>query len=196
MRAPAYAVLALLIPASAAAEPKADPAKAAAGHYELDHRHTAVVASVLHEGLSHFTMRLEQVSGAYDYDPANPQATKVSVAMDARSLNTGDPAVSKQFADEFLDASHNPMITFASTAIRAGDPNHGQVTGELTFRGVTRPVTLEVTYNGFGSNLILGKRMGFSASTVIRRSDFGSKAWQGAVGDEVRVTIETEFVRK
>ncbi len=61
---------------------------------------------------------------------------------------------------------------------------------------VTRPVTLEVTYNGFGSNLILGKRMGFSASTVIRRSDFGSKAWQGAVGDEVRVTIETEFVRK
>jgi polyisoprenoid-binding protein YceI len=196
MRAAAYVIVVLLTPAYAAAAPKTNPADAPAGHYELDRRHTAVVATVLHEGISHFTMRLEQVSGAYDYDPANPQASRISVNLDARSLNTGDPAVSKQFADEFLDAAHNPQISFTSTMVQATDANHGQVAGDLTFRGVTRPATLDVTYNGFASNLIVGRRMGFSASTVIRRSEFGSKAWQGAVGDEVRVSIETEFVRK
>jgi polyisoprenoid-binding protein YceI len=192
MRAAIFASLSLLIPACAAAE----PAKAPAGHYELDRRHTAVLASVLHEGVSHFVMRLDQVSGAYDYDPANPKASKISITMDARSLDTGDAAVSKQFADQFLDAGHDPQITFTSTAIRPSDAAHGQVTGELTFHGVTRPVTLQVAYNGYSPNLILGNRMGFSASTVIRRSDFGCKAWEGPVGDDVRVTIETEFVRK
>jgi polyisoprenoid-binding protein YceI len=196
MRVAAYAVLSLLVAAVAAAEARAEPPKAPAGHYELDRKHTAVLASVMHEGVSHFIMRLDEVSGAYDYDPANPQATRISVTMDARSLDAGDPGVSKQFAGEFLDAGHNPTITFTSTAIRAKDANHGQITGNLTFRGVTRPVTLQATYNGFSPNLILGNRMGFSAFTVIRRSDFGSKAWMGPVGDEVRVTIETEFVRK
>jgi polyisoprenoid-binding protein YceI len=196
MRTVTYAFLSLLIPACAAAEPKTDPAKVPAGHYELDVRHTAVLASVMHEGVSHFVMRLDQVSGAYDYDPANPKASRISVAIDARSLDAGDPGVSKQFANEFLDASHTPQITFVSTAIRTTDPNHGQVTGNLTFHGVTRPVTLQVTYNGYSPNLVLGNRMGFSASTVIKRSDFNSKAWEGPVGDDVRITIETEFVKK
>jgi polyisoprenoid-binding protein YceI len=194
--APAAIGLALAMPVCAAAAPSLDPAKAPAGHYELDRRHTAVLASVLHEGVSHFIMRLDQVSGAYDYDPANPRATKISITMDARSLDAGDAAINKQFADQFLDASHNPQITFTSTAIRASDATHGQVTGQLTFHGVTRPVTLQVAYNGFAPNLILGSRMGFSASTVIRRSDFGSNAWEGPVGDDVRITIETEFVHK
>ena len=198
MRPSALAVvgLALATPAIAAAAPALDPAKAPAGHYELDHRHTAVVASVVHMGLSHFTMRIEQASGAYDFDPAHPLATRISISLDAHSLNAGDPAVSKQFAGEFLDADHHPMITFVSTGIQATDANHGQVTGDLTFRGVTRPVTLDVTYNGTASNLIVGRRMGFSATTVIRRSDFGSRAWEGDVADDVQVRIETEFVRK
>ena len=181
---------------TAAAAPALDPAAAPGGHYELDRRHTSVTASVLHMGLSHFTMRIEGVEGGFDYDPANPVASKISITMDARSLDAGDPGVSKTFAGEFLDADHNPTITFVSTAIRQTDPGHGVVSGDLTFRGVTRPVSLDVAYNGFASSLILGRKMGFSASTVIKRSEFGSKAWQNAVADEVRVVIETEFAKK
>lgn len=192
MRTVFFAALSLLIPACAAAE----PAKAPAGHYELDRKHTAVLASVMHEGVSHFIMRLNEVSGAYDYDPAHPQASKISITLDARSLDTGDAAISKQFADQFLDAGRSPTITFTSTAIRPTDASHGQVAGQLSFHGVTRPVTLQVTYNGYSPNLLLGNRMGFSASTVIKRSEFGSKAWEGPVGDDVRITIETEFVKK
>ncbi len=196
MRLSPLAALVLLLPSSQAAAASSNPADAPAGHYELDPRHTAVVASVLHMGISHFTMRIEQVQGAYDFDPKAAQSTKIQVSMDAHSLNTGDPGVSKTFAGEFLDADHHPMITFTSTGIQTTDANHGQVAGDLTFRGVTRPVTLEVTYNGTASNLIVGRRMGFSATTVIKRSEFGSNAWQSAVADDVRLVIETEFVRK
>jgi polyisoprenoid-binding protein YceI len=196
---PVIAILALgllALPASALAAPSVNPADAPAGHYVLDPRHASVTASVLHMGLSHFTMRIDGVSGAYDYNPAQPLASKISVTLDARSLDTGDPAVSKQFAGEFLDADKNPQITFVSTAVQAGAAGHGAVTGDLTFRGVTRPVTLDVTYNGTSSGLIGGRRMGFSATTVIKRSDFGSSAWQNAVGDDVRLVIEAEFARQ
>ncbi len=192
LSAMAFAALA----SAAIAAPNPNPAEAPAGHYVLDHRHTSLSASVLHMGLSHFTVRIEQAEGSYDYDPKNPQASMISITLDAHSLNAGDPSVSKEFAGEFLDADKHPQITFTSTAIMPTDTNHGTVTGDLTFRGVTKPVSLDVTYNGYASNLILGRRMGFSATTVIKRSDFGSKAWLGDVGDDVRVVIETEFARK
>jgi polyisoprenoid-binding protein YceI len=180
----------------AAAAPSLNPADAPAGHYELDPRHASVTARVLHLGLSHYTARLDQISGGYDYDPANPTASKIAVAIDAHSLDVGDPGVSKQFAGEFLDADHNPQITFTSTSIQPTDPGHGVVIGDLTFRGVTKPVVLTVTYNGTESGMIGGRRMGFSATAMIKRSDFGSTAWQGPVGDDVQLTIEAEFARK
>jgi polyisoprenoid-binding protein YceI len=192
----AFAIATAFAPVAATAAPSLDPAAAAAGHYVLDPRHTSVTASVLHMGLSHFTMRIKQVQGAYDYAPTDPAATKIGITLDARSLDAGDPAVSKEFAGEFLDADHNPQITFTATGIQMTDPDHGTVTGDLVFHGVSQPVTLQVTYNGFSSSLIGGQRMGFSATTVIKRSDFGSKAWLGDVGDEVKVVIETEFARR
>src|SRR5215831_17927371 len=99
-------VLLALAPPSAAfaAGPSTNPADAPAGRYVLDQRHTSVTASVLHFGLSNFTMRIVGVSGAFDYDPARPTASRVSVTLDAHSLDAGDPAVGKQFAGEFLDA--------------------------------------------------------------------------------------------
>ena len=70
------------------------------------------------------------------------------------------------------------------------------MTGDLTLRGVTRPGTLDVTFNGTGPGLLGGHRMGFSATGDIKRSDFGSKAWLSAVGDAVHIVIEAEFQRK
>jgi polyisoprenoid-binding protein YceI len=178
------------------AAPSLDPAKASSGHYVLDRRHASLMARVRHLGLSLYTMRFDNVEGEYDYDPAQPLASKISVTVDAKSLDTGDPGANKQFASEFLDADHNPTITFKSSAIQTQEGNHGTVTGDLTLRGVTHPVTLDVTYDGASSGLIGGHRMGFSATATIERSMFGSKAWREFVGDEVQLIIEAEFARK
>jgi polyisoprenoid-binding protein YceI len=187
----------LVLPTQVAeADVSPDPAAAPAGHYVIDRRHAAVSARVRHMGLSLYTMRFDQFDASYDYDPSHPLASRVTVTVDARSLDTGNEAVSKQFADEFLDAGRRPLITFKATDIETTGLGRGHVTGDLTLRGLTRPVTLDVTYDGTASNLIGGRRMGFSATTTVRRSDFGSKAWQGAVGDDVQVMIEAEFVRQ
>lgn len=193
-----FAVAALLIVAqpALAAAPSTNPADAPAGHYVLDPRHASVTARVLHMGLSHFTMRFDHVEASYDYDPARPLASKIAVTIDPHSLDVGDVGVSKQFAGEFLGADQYPQITFASTAIQSAEAGHGTVTGDLTFHGVTKPVVLDVTYNGTESGMIGGRRMGFSATAVIERSEFGSTAWKDAVGDEVQLVIEAEFARK
>ena len=191
------ALIFLSAPAGAPfAAPSLEPAAAARGHYVLDPRHASVIAKVRHMGLSLYTMRFDHIDATYDYDPAQPLASKIAVTLDAHSLDTGAEGDSRQFAREFLDADQNPTITFNSTAIQATDTSHGTVTGDLTFRGVTRPVTLDVTYDGSAPGLLGGHRMGFSATAVVRRSDFGSKAWRGYVGDDVQLVIEAEFARK
>ncbi len=173
-----------------------DPAKVPAGHYGLDKRHASLLATVRHLGLSNYTMRFDGLDGGFDFDPASPEASKVTVTVDANSLDVGDAGISRQFAGQFLGADDHPQITFASTALQRTDATHGTLTGELTFNGVTRPVSLAVTFDGYGASLIGGQRLGFSASGDIQRSDFGSKAFLGAVGDTVHLVIEAEFTRR
>lgn len=195
VRAASLALLVVLCgaPAAWAAQPNPDPAAAPAGAYVLDKRHASVLAKVSHMGLSGYTMRFGKVDGRFDYDPAQPEAAKLSVTIDANSLDVGEDKLDRQFAREFLGADENPEITFVSTGITRTDPAHGEVTGDLTLHGVTRPVTLAVTFNGYDQSLLFGKRMGFSATGDILRSDFGSRAWLGLVGDKVRLIIEAEF---
>ena len=173
-----------------------DPAKAPAGLYVLDKRHGSLIAQVSHMGLSAYTMRFDTLGGRFSYDPAHPEASQISITVDPASLDVGDPGISRGFAREFLGAIEAPQITFTSTAIQRTDPAHGTVTGDLSFHGQTRPVTLAVTFNGYGASLIGGRRMGFSATGDIRRSDFGSTAWLGEVGDHVHLVIEAEFTRQ
>jgi polyisoprenoid-binding protein YceI len=198
-RLAAFVAAVLLMGAGAAhAEPKPaslDPAAAPAGVYALDKSHASLTASLSHMGMSHYTMRFDVIDASFTYDPKAPEASKVAATIDARSLDVGNPKFSTQFANEFLDAEKAPRITFTATAIKY-DGVHGTMTGDLTLRGVTRPVTLDVTFNGTGPGLIGGHRMGFSATGDIKRSDFGSKAWLSVVGDEVHIVIEAEFQRK
>jgi polyisoprenoid-binding protein YceI len=173
--------------------PNTDPAAAPAGDYVLDKRHASVIAKVSHMGLSGYTMRFDRLDGHFAFDPAQPDAAKISVTIDANSLDVGESVLNHQFAREFLGADADPQISFTSTGIQRTDANHGTVTGDLTFHGVTRPVTLTVTFNGYESSLIGGRRMGFSAAADFLRSDFGSKAWLSLVGDQVHLLIEAEF---
>jgi polyisoprenoid-binding protein YceI len=172
-----------------------DPAKLPAGHWVNDPRHTFLIMSVHHMSLSHPTFRMNKVEAGFDFDPAHPEASKVTASIDANSFDFGDAAISTQFAKEFLDAPNHPTITFTSTSIKKTGPDKGVMTGDLTLRGVTKPVTLNVTYDGFLN--AMGGRAGFSATGVVKRSDFGPNTMPPAIlSDDVDIHLELEFVKK
>jgi polyisoprenoid-binding protein YceI len=175
-----------------------DPAKVPAGSYVLDKKHASLTAKIVHMGFSHYTLRFNGLDGDFTYDPANWQATKVNFTVDPKSVDTNDPAFNKQIAGYF-EADKYPSITFVSTAVQGGADGKGTVTGDLTFHGVTKPVTLDVTFDGAGHGITpLGTRLGFSGSTQIKRSDFGLTNFvlNQYTSDEVDLIFEVEFEKK
>jgi polyisoprenoid-binding protein YceI len=187
-----------LLASSALANPVSrDPLKIPAGAYVLDKRHASLIARIPHMGgFSRYTLRFTGLDGGFTYDPANWQATMVSFTVDPKSVDTGDPSFNKQIAGYF-DVAKYPTISFVSTGVTAGTDGQGQVTGDLTFHGVTRPVTLNVTFNGVGPGLLgAGTRMGFSGATRINRADFGESAVTQWAGTDVDLAFEIEFTKK
>ena len=190
-------VLSLALATPVLAEPTSnDPAKAPAGAYELDARHAGLVVKVAHlGGFSRYTMRFNALSGGFAYDPANWHATKVTISIDPNSIDSEIPSFNKQIAGFFEPAKY-PAILFVSTSA-AGSDGKGTVTGDLTFHGVTKPVTLEVTFNGSGPGMLgAGTRMGFTGTGHIKRSEFGVTNVRQFAGDEIDLSFEIEFVKK
>ncbi|MBL8554544.1 MAG: polyisoprenoid-binding protein [Phenylobacterium sp.] len=190
--------LVLLASGAAAADPtQRDPAKVPAGTYALDPRHASLVIKVPHMGgFSRYTMRFNRLSGDFTFDPADWQATKVSIAVDPKSIDTGDGIFSRTVAGYF-EPDKYPVIQFTSTALGNVADGKGQLTGDLAFHGVTRPVTLDVAFNGYGPGFpVSGPRMGFSGTGRFKRSDFGVNGGRPFAGDEVDLIFEVEFVKK
>ncbi|MDB5457945.1 MAG: hypothetical protein JWP92_3530 [Caulobacter sp.] len=181
----------LLAPLSAWSAPSTDVAAMPAGSYALDKTHASITGRVLHQGYSFYTFRFNKFDADFTYDPAAPEKSALKVSIDLASFSTGYDKADTAFPVEFLGADKNPTATFVSTAIvRNGDK--GKITGALTLNGVTKPVTLDVTFHGFGASGG-GTRAGFSASTVIKRSEFNSSKNLPVIGDDVALAIEVEF---
>jgi polyisoprenoid-binding protein YceI len=190
-------LLALVVSGPALAAPTLDPAQMPAGTYVLDQKHASLLVHVRHMGLSNFTMRFRKVDAHFDYDPKNPMASKVEVTVDVNSLDTGDAQFGPKFAKDFLDGEHFATATFVSTGFSQTSPTSGVMTGDLTLRGVTKPVELSVVFDGYASGLVAGQRAGFSATGRIHRDDFGIKfIVPGIIGDDADLAIEVEFVKK
>ncbi|MEO8113712.1 MAG: YceI family protein [Phenylobacterium sp.] len=193
----AAVAMSLALAGAAFANPKTqDPASVPAGTYALDKRHASLLAKIPHMGgFSRYTLRFDGLDGGFTYDPTNWQATKVTITVDAASVDTGDAGFNKQIAGYF-DAAKYPAMTFVSTELAAAD-GKGTLTGDLSFHGVTKPVTLEVTFNGAGPGLLgAGTRAGFSGTAHIKRSDYGVTAASQFAGDDVDLVFEVEFVKK
>lgn len=170
-----------------------DPKAAAGGEYKIDPHHTSVVVKLAHMDLSNYSLRFNDVKGRFSYNPANPAATAIEIVIDPQSVDTGDQTFDKRIAGKYFEAVQFPAITFTSTAIKpTGD--HGKVEGVLDFHGVKKPITLTVVYHGF-AGLDGQGRMGFSAEASFKRSEFGVDAWIPLEGDEVKILIETEFLK-
>jgi len=196
--AAALAVSTVLCGAALANPSTQDPAKVPAGSYVLDKRHASLTVKIVHMGFSHYTMRFNGLDGDFTYDPANWQATKATFTVDPKSVDTNDPSFNKQIAGYF-EPDKYPAITFVSTNIEGGQDGKGTMTGDLTLHGVTKPVTLDVTFDGAGHGVTpLGTRLGFSGSGQIKRSDFGLSNFvlNQFTSDDVDVIFEVEFEKK
>ena len=179
---------------------------ARADTYTLDRQHTEIRFSWNHLGLSRQSGEIRDFEGTVEFNPEQPEAGKVSVVMRLASLSTGVPELDKHLLQtrDFFDLQAHPTITFKSTSAKALSDRTGEVVGDLTINGVTRPVALQVTWNYTGEHPLAKVNptyseqivSGFSASTRILRSEWGIKRTIPFVSDEILITIEAELVRK
>lgn len=200
MRAVFVALALLASPAMAQQADLAIPA----GAYDGDPTHTSVTFKISHFGLSFYTARFAKVSSKVTLDVDSPEASSVAVEIDARSVKTDFPFPDKTDFDKeigtdprFLDGNTHPVISFLSKKIVLTGDDTADVLGDLTLRGVTRPVLLKATLNGAVASHPLRKlpMFGISAVTTISRKDFGLTVYEGALGDEVTVLIESEYAK-
>jgi polyisoprenoid-binding protein YceI len=181
----------------AAALAAASPALAAET-YQLDRSHTTVGFQVRHI----FTMlggKFQDFSGTIKVDRAKPDNSSVEFTVQVASVFTNDPKRDEHLkSPDFFDATTHPTITFRSTSVKPLGKDSYEVTGPLTMRGVTKVVTLPVTFLGEGKDPWGNEKIGFETSTTLNRKDYGIN-WnktldQGGVlvGDEVKVQISIE----
>ena len=170
----------------------------APGEYAIDASHTHVGFSVRHLMVSKTKGRFAEVTGAVHID-ADPLQSFVEVEIPVASIDTRDETRDGHLRSaDFFDADAHPTLTFRSTKVIPGGGDRWTVEGELTVRGVSQPVALDVTFEGGAKDPWGGSRIGFTAHTEIDREAFGL-TWNQAletggvlVGKQVRIDIEAE----
>lgn len=166
-----------------------------AGEYNLDQKHAALMFEIDHLGYSTYLGRFNIFDARLDFDEASPEAARVDAIIDMKSLDIANPDFAQTLTGpQWFDADQFPQAVFRSTSITVTGEATGEMLGELTLHGVTRPVRLEVTFNGGGRDLIRNAYIvGFSASGQIKRSEFGVDRLGGLLANTVRIRIEAEF---
>jgi polyisoprenoid-binding protein YceI len=170
-----------------------------AGTWDIDPVHSEVSFSVRHMMVSKVRGRFGSFSGQI-VTGEDVTGSSVTATIDATSIDTNNEQRDNHIRSaDFFDVANHPTWSFASSAVRVDD-GELRVDGELTIKGVTRPVTLSLEVEGFGPDAYGGTRAGFSASTTINRADFGvdiSMPLDGGgvvVGDKVTINLEIEAV--
>ncbi|GBQ92485.1 hypothetical protein AA23498_1463 [Acetobacter nitrogenifigens DSM 23921 = NBRC 105050] len=168
------------------------------GVYDVEPGHTQVGFEVLHFGFTNYLGVFSNVSGTLNLDPKNPSASKLSVTIPVDSVQTTSAKLNDELkGDQWFDAAKFPNATFESTSVRLSGKNDAVVTGNLTLHGVTKPETLKVHFIGAGVNALDKKyTIGFEATGVIKRSDFGVKMYVPYVSDDVHLRIAGAFERQ
>ena len=170
--------------------------------WKIDPAHSNVEFSVRHLMITTVRGRFGDVSGTVTRDDTDPSNGVVDITIGTASIDTREAQRDAHLRSaDFFDAEKFPAITFRSTRIEGGRGDRFTVVGDLTIRGVSREVALDVTSEGTAKDAWGGERAGFSATTKIKRSEFGL-TWNQlletggvAVGDEVKISIEAQLVK-
>ncbi len=172
-------------------------AVAQSGVWQLDPAHSSAQFAVRHMGISTVRGAFTKLSGTAHHDTADPKNDSVEVMIDTASVDTRVEMRDNDLrSDHFFDVQKYPTMTFRSTKVESASPDKLRITGDLTIRGVTKPVTLDV--EGPSKPLNDGQghlHMGVSASGTLNRTDFGMTGYQGVVGNDVQMTIDAELVQ-
>jgi len=138
------------------------------------------------------------VSGSLDFDPRDVAATELQGLIEATSIDLNNDELESTLAgSSWFNTKAFPEISFISTAVATKDNGDLVITGDLTLRGITQSIDLLTTFNGGADNILTGKyTLGFSASTAIKRSDFGMDGFAALVADEVIVEMHGEFQKQ
>jgi len=180
------------------------PSAAGTTTWNIDNSHTLVEFSVRHLMISTVKGRFGEVNGKVIADDADPARAQIEATINVASIDTREAQRDAHLRSaDFFDAENFPTLTFRSTRIaKAAGGDDLTVTGDLTIRGTTREVTLDVTPEGRVKDPWGGERLGFSAKGKIKRSDFGL-TWNMAletggvvVGDDIKIAIEVELVKQ
>lgn len=185
--AQALIATACLLPLSASA---ADTTE----NYTFDASHTYVLWHVNHFGYSIQSGKFAMVEGSLTLDDTKPQNSKVNVTINTKDIVTGVPKLDEHLKNkDFFNVEKYPTATFVSDKVEVTGKDKGKVHGTLTLLGVSKPVTLDVTFNKNAIHPISNKKtVGFSATTTIKRSDFGMKYGVPGVADDVKIDIGSE----
>jgi polyisoprenoid-binding protein YceI len=169
-------------------------------HWTADPAHSAVAFRVRHLGITWVNGTFRQWTADLSYDPAKPESATVVAHIQAGSVDTGNERRDGDLRQNYLAADSFPEISFVSKRVERVAPDHLRMTGDLTVRGITHSVVLETETGGVLATA-RGRRTAFSATTSIKRQDYGialNRFMEGAqvVGDEVRITIDIEAVER
>lgn len=173
---------------------KPDSTRVSAGRYAVDPLHTQVAFEVNHLGFNAYHGLFGDISGTLVLDPAQPEKASLDIIIPMSGITTTSAKLTEhmQTAD-FFDAAKHPVATFKSKSVTVSGTS-AMITGDLTIRGVTKPVTLDARFIGAGANpMSKAETVGFEATTMVRRSDFGMTYGIPLVTDEVALRITAAF---
>jgi polyisoprenoid-binding protein YceI len=193
----AAALLAAPAAALAQAAPDTNPADVKAGTYQVEPTHTRILFAVSHMGFTTWYGDFTGASGTLTLDPKDLAATKFDIIIPANSVSTTNTKLDGELnGPDWFDTAKYPTIEFKSEKLVRTGRDTANVTGELTFHGVTRPETLHVTFNAAGMNMLSKQyTAGFNASGMLKRSDFNQSTYVPLIGDDVTLTISAAFVQ-
>ena len=167
--------------------------------YEVDPSHTQVMFKVRHMGISTVTGRFNRFAATFAYDPENPAASWVTATIDAASIDTDNDRRDNHLRSaDFFAADSYPTLTFQSTSVERAVDGRLRVAGDLSIRGVTKPVVLDVVLEGATAGQGGRPITGWTAEATIDRMDYGlrwnrlTEAGGWVVADEVRILLEVE----
>ena len=171
--------------------------KLRAGEYELDPAHSALLFKVQHLGLATYVGRFNKIAATLDFDPDDLQASKLEAIIDVESLDINDPDLEKRLMGRsWFNQADYPQASFTTLSVVPTSESEFDFTGQLNWRGVSKPLTIKVKFNGGANNILTQKyTLGFEATGSFLRSDFGMGDFVPLIGDEIQLEAFAEFQR-
>lgn len=180
-------------------QPDSDPrALQRVSTWNVDPIHSQLFVSVRHMGVANLRAKFPKIAGKLQVDAADPLRSTFELEADTRAVTTGHPPQEDFMRSEnWLDAENHPTLTFRSTSVEPHDGTHYVVRGDLTLRGVTKPIEIPLEYHGVVSDP-WGLRAGFSSRFTVNRRDFGITwnrefDWGPMAGDDLEVSLDVEL---